>query len=131
MLEATVPLWVWGHHFEHFAIDQHLASKYIFLLLQRLSLSTMTYQNLNLFQTHYRRHANAIQSLQLFLPLSVIIIYLAAQQYSCVTQYINCSTLRMPPRESLFMPSTPDLMPEKFCGFILHTERLFLLCLQW
>lgn len=123
MLEATVvPLWVRGHHFELFAIDQHLASKSDFLLLQRLFLSTMTYQKLNLFQAHYGRHANAIQSLQLSLPLSVIIIYLAAQQYSCVTQYINCTTLRMPPRESLFVPSTPDLMPEKF--FWIHSPHI-------
>lgn len=66
------------------------------------------------------RRANAIQSLQLSLPLSVI-IYLAAKQYSCVTWYINCTTLRTLPRESLFVPSTPDLMPEKFFdSFPLH-----------
>lgn len=45
----------------------------------------MTSQKLSLFQTLYGRRANAIQSLQLSLPLSVIIIYLAAKQYSCVT----------------------------------------------
>lgn len=81
MLEAQSPF----EYFDLFAIDQHLASKSIFLLLQRIFLSATTSQKLNLLQTHYGRRANAIQSLQLSLPLSVIIIYLAAKQYSCVT----------------------------------------------
>lgn len=101
-------------YFAVFSIDQHLPSKSIFLLLKIIFLPTMTSQKLSLFQTLYGRRANAIQSLQLSLPLSVIIIYLAAKQYSCVTWYINCTTLSTPPRESLFVPSTPDLMPKKF-----------------
>lgn len=89
----------------------------------------MTSQKLSLFQTHYGRRANAIQSLQLSLPLSVIIVYLAAKQYSCVTWYINCTTLSAPPRESLFVPSTPDLMPKKILIHSLHIKAISALSL--
>lgn len=80
------------------------SSKSILFIAQKNFLSTMIHQKVSLFQILYWRYA--IQSPQLSLLLSFITIYLAAQQYSCVTRY-NCTTSRVPPRESLCLCLPP------------------------
>lgn len=84
----------------------------------------MTYQKLYLFQAHYGRHANAIQNLQLSLPLSVIIIYLTAQQYSCVLSILIVLLEGCPPGRVCLCLQPLTLCLKSFWNHSPHTKDI-------